>query len=104
MIEAHRDRDERRIARRRLERDLAADPPARAERAARHPLPRDMAVGIGEGDREPIEPALMDHERDIAAIDGQRTQIGARSEGHTSELQSPMRIPYAAFCLQTKKY
>src|SRR3546814_6595180 len=108
MIEAHRDRDERRIARRRLERDLAADPPARAERAARHPLPRDMAVGIGEGDREPIEPALMDHERDIAAIDGQRTQIGAqpetavlvargrattrarRSEEHTSEIQSLM--------------
>src|SRR3546814_9952781 len=49
-------------------------------RAARHPLPRDMAVGIGEGDREPIEPALMDHERDIAAIDGQRTQIGAQPE------------------------
>src|SRR3546814_9341430 len=96
MIEAHLDRDERRIARRRLERDLAADPPARAERAARHPLPRDMAVGIGEGDREPIEPALMDHERDIAAIDGQR------SEEHTSELQSPMRISYAVFCMKKK--
>src|SRR3546814_5249574 len=26
-----------------------------------------------------------------------------RSEEHTSELQSLMRIPYAAFCLQTKK-
>src|SRR3546814_3216356 len=26
-----------------------------------------------------------------------------RSEEHTSELQSPMRISYALFCLQTKK-
>src|SRR3546814_640833 len=28
---------------------------------------------------------------------------GARSEEHTSELQSLMRISYAVFCLQTKK-
>src|SRR3546814_5161402 len=28
----------------------------------------------------------------------------ARSEEHTSELQSLMRIPYAVFCLQKKKY
>src|SRR3546814_5518067 len=27
----------------------------------------------------------------------------ARSEEHTSELQSLMRIPYAVFCLNTKK-
>src|SRR3546814_9338311 len=26
----------------------------------------------------------------------------ARSEEHTSELQSPMRIPYAVFCLKNK--
>src|SRR3546814_9536823 len=30
-------------------------------------------------------------------------QIG-RSEEHTSELQSLMRIPYAVFCLKTKNY
>src|SRR3546814_7111742 len=29
--------------------------------------------------------------------------IGRRSEEHTSELQSLMRISYAVFCLQTKK-
>src|SRR3546814_8720158 len=28
----------------------------------------------------------------------------ARSEEHTSELQSLMRISYAVFCLKTKKY
>src|SRR3546814_10426882 len=29
---------------------------------------------------------------------------GLRSEEHTSELQSPMRISYAVFCLKTKKH
>src|SRR3546814_11497831 len=31
------------------------------------------------------------------------TQIGRRSEEHTSELQSLMRISYAVFCLKKKK-
>src|SRR3546814_6498360 len=30
-------------------------------------------------------------------------QVAARSEEHTSELQSLMRISYAVFCLKTKK-
>src|SRR3546814_19152919 len=37
---------------------------------------------------------------------GQRTQLGqrrGRSEEHTSELQSLMRISYAVFCLKKKK-
>src|SRR3546814_2348672 len=32
-----------------------------------------------------------------------RTQLVARSEEHTSELQSLMRISYAVFCLKKKK-
>src|SRR3546814_6610842 len=32
-----------------------------------------------------------------------RHQIGRRSEEHTSELQSLMRISYAVFCLKKKK-
>src|SRR3546814_5947170 len=36
----------------------------------------------------------------IAAFDG---PSGARSEEHTSELQSLMRISYAVFCLKKKK-
>src|SRR3546814_9616787 len=36
-------------------------------------------------------------ERDIEAI-------GGRSEEHTSELQSLMRISYAVFCLKKKKH
>src|SRR3546814_9041585 len=30
--------------------------------------------------------------------------LDVRSEEHTSELQSPMRISYAVFCLKKKKY
>src|SRR3546814_6291093 len=37
---------------------------------------------------------------DIASIDGGSS--GLRSEEHTSELQSLMRISYAVFCLKTK--
>src|SRR3546814_10326637 len=32
-----------------------------------------------------------------------RTQFAVRSEEHTSELQSLMRISYAVFCLKKKK-
>src|SRR3546814_4406276 len=35
-------------------------------------------------------------------IDGDRTVYGKRSEEHTSELQSLMRISYAVFCLKKK--
>src|SRR3546814_3643347 len=54
--------------------------------------------------------ALLQHAR-IDANEGQRTDIFVghdlereRSEEHTSELQSIMRISYAVFCLQKKKY
>src|SRR3546814_6437060 len=40
---------------------------------------------------------------------GRATDLGERlmknrSEEHTSELQSPMRISYAVFCLKTKQH
>src|SRR3546814_8605436 len=42
---------------------------------------------------------------DPAAVEGpgQREAFERRSEEHTSELQSLMRISYAVFCLQKKK-
>src|SRR3546814_4740164 len=40
----------------------------------------------------------------LAAAMRSRGIIGARSEEHTSELQSLMRISYAVFCLKKKKY
>src|SRR3546814_1545941 len=36
-------------------------------------------------------------------IDRRRYEIAIRSEEHTSELQSLMRISYAVFCLKKKK-
>src|SRR3546814_9927890 len=39
-----------------------------------------------------------------ARIGGHISLIGVRSEEHTSELQSLMRISYAVFCLKKKKY
>src|SRR3546814_10639742 len=46
--------------------------------------------------RFPVFPTMM---RNLAI----RAQEGERSEEHTSELQSLMRISYAVFCLKKKK-
>src|SRR3546814_20051559 len=45
--------------------------------------------------------ALLCHRADPAPDHG--VLLGARSEEHTSELQSLMRISYAVFCLKKKK-
>src|SRR3546814_2006362 len=62
---------------------------------------RDMAVlkaGVRQMYRILETPLLADHQgRDRYPIDL------ARSEEHTSELQSLMRISYAVFCLKKKK-
>src|SRR3546814_4397517 len=42
-------------------------------------------------------------ERGRAVLAAERL-LGIRSEEHTSELQSLMRISYAVFCLKKKKY
>src|SRR3546814_3880602 len=39
----------------------------------------------------------------LGTIHGGDVQIARRSEEHTSELQSLMRISYAVFCLKKKK-
>src|SRR3546814_7894702 len=41
-------------------------------------------------------------QRDLAAGPGLRLEPAHRSEEHTSELQSLMRISYAVFCLKKK--
>src|SRR3546814_10478010 len=57
--------------------------------------------------RELWWPTLSDFERgvagDRAAFDAQSHATPRRSEEHTSELQSLMRISYAVFCLKKKK-
>src|SRR3546814_6610941 len=55
--------------------------------------------------RERIEgarnrPRRSTHRR--AGVGGKRDRLCPRSEEHTSELQSLMRISYAVFCLKTK--
>src|SRR3546814_4908599 len=69
--------------------------------------PRDAAAGgrgrlRGGGDRRRL------HRPDRCAQPGggarrRRDGAGCRSEEHTSELQSLMRISYAVFCLKKKK-
>src|SRR3546814_7400202 len=53
-----------------------------------------------------LRPALSRPERDERRLDaaaGERRAQSARSEEHTSELQSLMRISYAVFCLKKKQ-
>src|SRR3546814_239475 len=68
-------------------------PRSSVDRDARARLPRGRAPG-GDG---------KDAQQDIAGGgQGQRGGIADRSEEHTSELQSLMRISYAVFCLKNK--
>src|SRR3546814_9785967 len=53
----------------------------------------------GFGDRP--APRLIAQHRDLADRP-QRQELAARSEEHTSELQSLMRISYAVLCLKNK--
>src|SRR3546814_10618197 len=56
-----------------------------------------VIIPLGRGPREDFDLAIIEAE---APIDGGNLRLdGARSEEHTSELQSLMRISYADFCL-----
>src|SRR3546814_9837889 len=71
---------------------VVAQPAEQQPGATRHQQRHDDAENHGG----PGEPALQ-----IAAVEEGRRQ--ARSEEHTSELQSLMRISYDVFCLKKKK-
>src|SRR3546814_4245185 len=60
------------------------------------------AHGRAYDDKPRLHPFLPRHAR-RAAAGGDRAWPPARSEEHTSELQSLMRISYAVFCLKKKK-
>src|SRR3546814_9186274 len=49
------------------------------------------------------EDGLIERHRIRSTIYKRRAAVGERSEEHTSELQSLMRISYAVFCLKKKK-
>src|SRR3546814_9101377 len=60
----------------------------------------DTAVAIADGQRVAVETIIVTGRRqDAKPI----AQTATRSEEHTSELQSLMRISYAVFCLKKKK-
>src|SRR3546814_7239812 len=54
-------------------------------------------------DRVAPEPATAARWIEVDLMDGEATDAAVRSEEHTSELQSLMRISYAVFCLKKKK-
>src|SRR3546814_4871964 len=60
---------------------------------------RCVLAGRAGGDHQPQDDLLL--RRLLPAV--HRPPDGGRSEEHTSELQSLMRISYAVFCLKKKK-
>src|SRR3546814_6009134 len=66
--------------------------------------PRGRGRGSGEEDVHPRipQPPRCDRAVQLSAARGRRARGGERSEEHTSELQSLMRISYAVFCLKKK--
>src|SRR3546814_6306347 len=62
---------------------------------------RQLGVAIGDMEQEGIDAQRTEHciGREGRAVSG----AVRRSEEHTSELQSLMRISYAVFCLKKKK-
>src|SRR3546814_3696150 len=72
----------------------------------RHALENDRAVVIEIIDEETrlrSFSAQLDVIPDIGLITLEAVDVLGRSEEHTSELQSLMRISYAVFCLKKKK-
>src|SRR3546814_3250053 len=68
---------------------------------------REAETALGTYARDLEENAKLkvglDESRKAAALQSRMTRGGLRSEEHTSELQSLMRISYAVFCLKKKK-
>src|SRR3546814_4765082 len=68
------------------------------------PIMHREGAGVG---RIPVPAHRAVHRLDDVAADREVAKrlfgIGPRSEEHTSELQSLMRISYAVFCLKKKK-
>src|SRR3546814_1740514 len=107
-----------------LFRSLGEDVPAAATRESGHSVCRMTAhswlrcvlcrseaelndMGVSASRSEPLQPVLKEtpsmHAVDTALVkNSPETDVICRSEEHTSELQSLMRISYAVFCLKKK--
>src|SRR3546814_19886632 len=64
-------------------------------------LSQPAVVGEAQVDKAWPGDARLGHLVELAEFGNK--QVGERSEEHTSELQSLMRISYAVFCLKKKK-
>src|SRR3546814_10654706 len=74
---------------------------------------REALLRIGIHGLPPAQGARSDHQSGLCRDKGRRSvphqdypperDVADRSEEHTSELQSLMRISYAVFCLKKKK-
>src|SRR3546814_1196370 len=63
----------------------------------------DLAVRVAGGAGELVRIDFVGIDDAVAVGIHLADEVGARSEEHTSELQSLMRISYAVFCLEKKK-
>src|SRR3546814_10002853 len=71
-----------------------------ASGVANNLLPTQVTKAAGNGSGSATVKTAYDTIGDAISVDG---PLSGRSEEHTSELQSLMRISYAVFCLKTKK-
>src|SRR3546814_4711358 len=85
-----------------LERSSPASPPTAPRERLRRPSPASAAMfrspPARAGGSSPSATASWRQEQRRSS----RTAVSDRSEEHTSELQSLMRISYAVFCLKKK--
>src|SRR3546814_2518975 len=83
---------------------------ARGLREAMEPVREELGVHLAQSRlRETRFPDAVRPPRNIEDAAGQRlvhrrVRFAIRSDEHTSELQSLMRISYAVFCLKKKNY
>src|SRR3546814_4618780 len=68
------------------------------EESFAHPYHKQRLIDAGADDTRLTDAFHINWPRDA------KVRVLARSEEHTSELQSLMRISYAVFCLKKKKY
>src|SRR3546814_2259758 len=65
----------------------------------------DLVAGIADPDDDHLVEAARSQTLTPARLgEGGEHRVAVRSEEHTSELQSLMRISYAGFCLKTKTH
>src|SRR3546814_5285504 len=87
----------------RLRPEFVSDVLALAE-AGEHEAARERVGRLHPADIADLFELLSDEDRPLfASVLGDLLSPDVRSEEHTSELQSLMRISYAVFCLKKKK-